>query len=270
LFSTPDDPALHPFPYGGAALPFRKREYTRHVRDPSTDIGGEATSFETTHWSLVLAARGTDRRAAFEALIRLYWKPVYVYVRRRWHRSNEDAKDLTQAFFADLLARESIDRANAGQGRFRTYLRACLDGFLAKTHEAERALKRGGGATTASLDFIVADPESLDDVASPEAVYERNWKDAVLHEAVERLRAECARDGHETWFAVFESIHLKSGDGATYATVAARLGVPETTVTNHLARARARFRALVRGLVRDSVATEADFRDEMMSIFGEE
>jgi RNA polymerase sigma-70 factor (ECF subfamily) len=235
------------------------------MRDESTEIGGRGSGFATTRWSVVLAARGQNRRAGLDVLVRLYWKPVYTCIRRKWRRSNEDAKDLTQAFFADLLGRPTLERADAARGRFRTYLRACLDGFLAKAHEAETAAKRGGGAK--ARDFIVA--ESVADDGTPEAAFEKDWKETVLREAVERMKAECAKEGREGWFAVFEAMHLRAKP-ASYAELAKKLGVPETTVTNHLSRARARYRAHVKAIVRDSVATEEDFRVEMKSVFGEE
>ncbi len=117
------------------------------MRDTWTTIGGDETRFGATRWSLVLRAREgvANGRESLEDLVRIYWKPVYAHVRRHWGKTNEDSKDLTQAFFADLLTRPFLARVTPEAGSFRTFLRRCLENFLRNRHDADRALKRGGG-----------------------------------------------------------------------------------------------------------------------------
>ncbi len=113
--------------------------------DPSPAPAG---CFVTTHWSVVLTAGRSDTtraRAALEQLCRNYWQPLYAYVRRTGH-SREEAEDLTQEFFARLLAQNTVARADPARGRFRSFLLASLKHFLANEWEKARAQKRGGGA----------------------------------------------------------------------------------------------------------------------------
>src|SRR5690242_5657939 len=114
-----------------------------------------ADAFVTTHWSIVLAAGGAGTpgaRHAWEELARVYWRPLYGHVRRRG-RSHCDAQDLVQAFFERLLEKPVIQQAQRDRGRFRTFLLAALDNFLANEYDRAVALKRGGGAPLQSLNI---------------------------------------------------------------------------------------------------------------------
>ena len=120
--------------------------------------GGGA--FPSTRHSVVRAIGDADpdvRREAYGALVRSYWKPVYVYIRLRWNRDPVDAQDLTQEFFARCLEKEYLARFDPSKARFRTFVRTCLDGFLANERQSATRLKRGGGALVESLDFASAD-----------------------------------------------------------------------------------------------------------------
>src|SRR5262245_13632540 len=122
--------------------------------DDDTDLGGPAAAFPVTRGSLVRAAGSDDfavRREAQETLIAAYWKPVYKYVRFKWGVPNEDAKDLTQAFFARSVEKGFFDRFDPAKARFRTFLRVCVDGFVANERRAAGRLKRGGGAELLTL-----------------------------------------------------------------------------------------------------------------------
>ncbi len=126
--------------------------------------------FATTHWSVVLAAgQGTDTQAsvALEQLCRTYWYPLYAYVRREGH-GPEDAQDLTQAFFARLLARKSFAQVDPEKGKFRSFLLASLRHFLCDQRDRAKAVKRGGGAEVLSLDAQEAEEryrlEPVDDL----------------------------------------------------------------------------------------------------------
>lgn len=241
------------------------------MKDASTEIGGGAAPFLTTRWSLVLGAKesaGKDYRESLEALIRIYWKPVYSYLRRKWGSSNEDAKDLTQSFFADLLGRSFLSGVAPEKGTFRSFLLACLRNFLRDRHDAESALKRGGGRPIASLDFVSGNVIEPEDATTPEDLFARAWEQTVVQEAVGRLRDACAREKREIDFAVFEAYDLSQDSEVSYASVARTLGIGESDVTNRLFQVRRRFRAAVEEVVRDSVSDEAQLTEELRSLFG--
>ena len=130
--------------------------------DPDTDIGGPLHKFPVTNHSAIVGARSDDqvvRRRAFDTILASYWKPAYKYVRLKWQADNEDAKDLTQAFFLNALEKGFFDAYRSDKGSFRTYLRVCLEGFLTNDRKSSQRLKRGGGVTILPLDFITAEGE---------------------------------------------------------------------------------------------------------------
>lgn len=129
------------------------------MTNDDTKIGGGNQRFPTTRWSAIVAARSDnadERRRAFETLIAAYWKPVYKYIRLRWGKSNEDAKDATQEFFARVMEKEFLASYDPAKARLRTFLRVCLDGFVANLDKAAHRIKRGGDAQILSLDFETA------------------------------------------------------------------------------------------------------------------
>jgi RNA polymerase sigma factor (sigma-70 family) len=152
-----------------------------------TQIGGHANKFPATRWSAIVAARSGDpaeRARAFEVIVAAYWKPVYKYIRARWGKSNEDAKDLTQEFFARVIEKGFLDRYDPAQSRLRTFLRACVDGLVANEARAAGRLKRGGGAVLLSLDFESAESElagaELAASETPEDFFEKEWVSSLF------------------------------------------------------------------------------------------
>src|ERR1700726_4518907 len=127
-----------------------------------TKIGGRSGQFPATRWSAILAARSKDpaeKSRALEVIVSAYWKPIYKYLRLRWGKPNEEAKDLTQEFFARLIEKDYLSDFNPAKARLRTFLRVCADRFLANGFKAAKRLKRGGGAQHISLDFGAAEAE---------------------------------------------------------------------------------------------------------------
>jgi DNA-directed RNA polymerase specialized sigma24 family protein len=151
-----------------------------------------AGCFVTTHWSVVLTAgrhETTRARAALEELCRNYWHPLYAYVRGTGY-SREEAEDLTQEFFARLLAHNSVARADPARGRFRSFLLAALKHFLANEWEKARAQKRGGGAQPIPLAFDTAETRCAQPIApgdKPDRAYDRHWASALLEVVLGRL-----------------------------------------------------------------------------------
>ncbi len=177
---------------------------------------------------------------AMERIAALYWKPVYCFVRVKYRKSNEDAKDLTQSFFASAIEREFFARFDPARASFRTYLRMAVERFAANEYAAANRLKRGGGVELEPVEEQAASAES------PEETFEREWRRQLFTLALQDLRAECERAGKQTQWAVFEAYDLTDEERPSYAELAARHGVPETQITNYLAWARRTLRVLVR------------------------
>ncbi|MBK8001400.1 MAG: sigma-70 family RNA polymerase sigma factor [Verrucomicrobia bacterium] len=227
--------------------------------------------FATTHWSVVLAA-GDEYSArqgeALEQLCHNYWYPLYAFIRRRGYDEHE-AKDLTQGFFAHLLARNRVAVADASRGKFRTFLLGSVNHFLANEWDRTQRLKRGGGQSRISLDdddqaearFKL---EALD--ASPEAQFDRSWAEAVMDSVQERFRRELVEAGDLERFEVLQPF-LFGDEGGSYADAAARLGISETGVRSVVHRLRKRFREIVRAEIAQTVARPEDIEPEIRHLF---
>ena len=237
-------------------------------------------SFPATRHSVVSCLASPDqetRRVAFDALVSAYWRPVYKYVRIKWGADRDDASDLTQEFFARAFENGSLGRFDAQRARFRTFLRVCLDGFLANEQKAAGRIKRGGALSFVPLDFASAESELKNVEAlhvgatdDGDAFFRQEWIRVLFAEAVESLRSECTANGKQTQFAVFERYDLL-GDGAerpTYSQLGAELGIPSTQVTNYLAFARRELRRLVLDRLNALCATDEEFRLEARDLLG--
>src|SRR5262252_3312763 len=144
---------------------------------------GSGAAFPPTRNSTIRAMWSTDeaeRSRGYEALISAYWMPVYKYLRIRWQKSIDDAKDLTQAFFLEAIEKDYFRAFDPGRARFRTFLRTCLDGFVSNHDKSAKRLKRGGGVEFTSLDFQDAENQidlaRLEPVNSVEALFEKEWR----------------------------------------------------------------------------------------------
>jgi RNA polymerase sigma factor (sigma-70 family) len=232
-------------------------------------------TFPATQLSLVARTRSADaatRQLAFASLIEAYWKPVYKYVRLKWQLDADAAADTTQEFFTTALEKDVLGKFDPGRARFRTYLRVCLDGFVANQKKAEGRLKRGGGVTTVSLDFASAEGElGRHEPAVPADVDElfyREWVRTLFQHAVEDLRAACAAANRLTMFGVFERYDLSEGTRPTYAALAAELGLTPATVTNHLAAMRRELRRHLLDRLRELTTTDEEFEAEARRLLG--
>lgn len=246
-----------------------------------TQIGGTSGKFPVTRWSVILAVRSQDsaeRARALDLLVAGYWKPVYKYIRLRWGKSGEDAKDLTQEFFTRLIEKKILESYDPARARLRTYLRTCVDGLVMNQDRAEHRLKRGGDAPHHSLDFAAADGEltRLEPAAPAEMdqFFEKEWARSVFSVAVEKLRAECAARGKSTHFRIFELYDLLDtlADGPdrrpSYEDLARQFGIAVTDVTNFLAYARREFRRITLDFLRQITGSEEEFRREAQALLG--
>jgi RNA polymerase sigma-70 factor (ECF subfamily) len=229
-----------------------------------------------TRHSVVAAAQGRDpqeRSRAMDAITSSYWRPVYKYVRLRWHAEREDAEDFTQDFFSRLLEKDFLASYDPAKGKLRTFLRTCIDRlFMNQLRNAHRQ-KRGNSAIHVSLDFEEAEHElaASTQTASPEDYFEKEWVRTLFALAVERLRAQCQSTGKATQFALFERYDL--GDEETrpsYAALAEEFHTAVTDVTNYLAFARREFRRCVLAQLHDMTGSDEEFQREARSLLGVE
>lgn len=241
-----------------------------------TKIGGGKGNFPSTRQSLVLAVRSKDkqeRQGALDALIAAYWKPVYKYIRLRWGKDNEQAKDLTQDFFTLLLEKDFLESYDPERSRLRTFVRVCLDRFLANAESAGQRLKRGGDIFFVSLDFESAEGElQHSEPVSHENIEEffaQEWTRSIFSNALDRLQQECEAKGKQTHFRLLELYDIEEGGKqSTYEDVGRQLGLKASDVTNYLAYARREFRRMVLESLREMTGSEDEFRREARTLLG--
>lgn len=227
-----------------------------------------AALFRTTHWSVVLNAADSDSPESAEALARLcgvYWYPLYAYVRRHGHQAAE-AQDLTQEFFARLLAKNYLRSLDRQKGRFRSFLLAAMEHFLAKEWRDANRLKRGGGRVIVSLDECDAEGryrvDAVENVTA-ERIYEQRWALALLETAMKNLHAEFIAADRRPLFEALEVYLTGERANATYAAVAVKLDMTEGAVKVAVHRMRARYGELVRAEIAHTVARPEDVDDEL-------
>jgi len=232
--------------------------------------------FPSTHWSMVFAAGRSEAEpqtaeAALAELCRVYWAPLYGFVRSRGHTVH-DAQDLTQSFFAYLLEHKVYARANRQKGRFRSFLLASLKNFLADAADRERTLKRGGAQILLPLHEEQAqEAESLfqthSGVSNGDRLFDRSWAEALVAAALERLSADYKREAKEQ---LFNELRMFIAGGVepppTYAELTNRLGITESTLRSHVTRLRARYREALRTEVRRTVDSEKQVDQELREL----
>lgn len=246
--------------------------------DPDTALGGAAGAFPRTQRSLLAALRAGDERERQDArstLVEVYWKPVYKYIRLKWRIANEPAKDLTQGFFTRVFEKDYFAAYDPAKAAFRTYLRTCLDAYLANEHKAQGRLKRGGGVAALSLDFAAAEDElSRLEPAAPddaEQCFRAEWVRSLFESALARLRCELAASGRAAHLRLFERYDLEDAVARgklTYDDLAREFGLPVTQVTNFLGVARREFRRIALERLREVSGSDEEYRLEARALFG--
>jgi RNA polymerase sigma factor (sigma-70 family) len=229
--------------------------------DPDTAIGGPRDRFPSTQGWLPDAAAAGLTNEALERVAALYWKPVYRFIRLKFRKDNEDAKDLTQGFFASALERDFLARFDPAKAAFRTYLRMAVERFAANAHAAAKRQKRGGDVEFEPIGEEVAAAES------PEEAFDREWRRQLFALALEDLRALCDAAGKQVQWRVFEAYDLEASGRCSYAVLAERFGIAETSVTNYLAWARRTLRGLATERMRGVTPGEGELREEMRRIW---
>jgi RNA polymerase sigma-70 factor (ECF subfamily) len=227
-------------------------------------------AFHTTRWSVVLAAQGNeggDAVRSLEALCRQYWPPLYAYVRRRGYAPH-DAEDLTQAFFARLLAKEWLAAVQRERGHFRSFLLMALKRFMANEWDRSQARKRGGGCDVISLDAETAESRYAANSASlpAESLYEKRWALTLLERVMDRLQAEHGTAAKQAEYELLKpSLTAERGE-TRYDALAAALGVEPASARSAVHRLRKRFREIFRDEVAGTVADPAEVEAEMRAV----
>jgi RNA polymerase sigma-70 factor (ECF subfamily) len=221
-----------------------------------TTMGGSQRGFGQTAWTVILLAR--DRKE-LGLLVDRYWKPCYFYIRRKGH-DVEDAKDLTQGFFSDLIERDALARVTKSKGKFRSFLLACLEHYLSNEYDRRKALKRGGKIL--SLDF-----EGAEDLLTragedtPERLYRRQWAVGLIERALLALKEEMG----PRFDALRE--YITAGQPGTLKEVADRLGLTESNVKVIIHRSRRRYKDLLKEEVARTVERKVEVDDELQELF---
>ena len=226
--------------------------------------GGAA--FTTTHWSVVLQAQGESPEAqeALEKLCRIYWRPIYSFVRRQGAGADE-AQDLTQGFFALLLKRRDLRTVRKEKGRLRSYLLTALKHFLADEHRRAMAIKRGKGESRklSGLEELRALEEQPADVLTPDQIYERRWASTLLDRVLSRLEDKYRARGNAALFDSFNQLLGDEPGAPSQADVAAQLGMTENAVSQAFHRFRQSYQSLLREEIAHTVATPGDIENEL-------
>jgi len=229
-----------------------------------------ARQFDSTHWTLVLAAgdrESPEAEAALATLCATYWHPVYAFVRRSGH-DEDTARDLTQAFFARLLEKNWVADAQRERGRFRTFLLTAVKHFLSNERNRERAVKRGGGTVLIPLEMEDGERsyriEPVDDV-TPERLFERRWALSVLDEATARVRQRYTDPDKQKLFDQLKP--LLTGERAdSYAKLAARFDTTEGALRVAVHRMRRQFTTVLRNTVAETVEHAGDVDGELSQL----
>ena len=224
-------------------------------------------AFTTTHWSVVLEAQGPTpaAQAALEKLCSTYWRPIYGFVRRQGTDA-EEAKDLTQGFFALLLERRDFDAVRKEKGRLRSYLLTSLKHFLTNEHQRAMAIKRGEGQRLVALDQLCEDERAgfePADTSTADQIYERRWALALLNQVLIRLGEEYRTARNVVLFERLKALLTDEPDRLSQAQIANELAMTENAVNQAFHRLRERYRHLLREEIAHTVMAPGDIEDEL-------
>jgi len=231
-------------------------------------------AFSPTRWSLIAALRCGEApqvREALETLCRAYWYPLYAYA-RRCGQVPEDAADITQSFFAQLIEKEIFARADPERGRLRTFLLTAMQNFLRDDWRKQQRLKRGGGDGPLSIDEVTAENlyarEPVDE-RTPEKLYHRRWALTLLERTVTDVQADYAQRGQATLFETLKPMLTGEPDAGSAADLGAQLGMEPGTVRVAISRLRTRYRERLLAEVAASMdaRTEQEVDEEIDALF---
>lgn len=215
-----------------------------------------------------------ERSRAFDTIVAAYWRPVYAFVRIKYRQTVEDAQDLTQGFFAAVHEKGFFDSFDPTRARFRTFLRTCLDRYVANQFKAASRLKRGGDIEFLPLDFHGEEIHLQQAGAASGSIdeyFEREWVRSVLELSMAALREQARAERKTVALRIFEAYDLQEDPEAaqlTYRDLAERFDLPVTSVTNYLADMRRRFRVIVLQRIRELTGSDDEYRREVRAVLG--
>jgi DNA-directed RNA polymerase specialized sigma24 family protein len=230
-------------------------------------LNAGAANFLTTHWTVVLDAKGSGDQAqsALENLCQTYWYPLYAFIRRQGYLPH-DAQDLAQGFFERLLSKDYLRQVNREKGKFRSFLLASASHFISDERDRANALKRGGGKKLISLDEELAEQryrlEPVNEIA-PDRLFDRRWAYTLLETARANLRSEFLRAGKNELYDQLQAMESGGPDAPSVADAALKLGMSESAIKSAAFRFRQRYRDLIRDEVAKTVATSREIDDEI-------
>ncbi|OHB73874.1 MAG: hypothetical protein A2Z25_09930 [Planctomycetes bacterium RBG_16_55_9] len=244
--------------------------------EDKTDMGGVQEAFLTTHWSLVDDIHTSDdadkSRALVGLLLKRYWKPVYCYLRRKGY-DNEQAKDLTQGFFHEVvLGRQLIERADRSKGRFRSYLLVALNNYLSSVHDAQTAQKRMPEGGLVPLDMT--DPPDFSRIVghyTPEESFDYAWVSALLEQVLEEVESTCYEEGKTVHWHVFHERVLApimdEVDPPSLGEICHKYDIESPRIaSNMIITVKRRFETFLRKHLRETVTSDGQIEDELAEI----
>jgi len=249
------------------------------IQDDAAMVEVRSGTFTTTHWSWLRKLGATDPAAAataLEQLCRAYWFPIYAFLRHQRNAAHHEAEDLTQGFFAHLLERQAFQRAAPDRGRFRNFLLGALKHYLANEWDKQHRLKRGGRCEFVSLDTADAAEELFANLPpvlpAPDALFERQWANALLRHALDRLRQAYTEDGKADLFGILEPALTEADTTGLYADCARRLGLQPGAARVALHRLRERYGEFLREEVTQTLehpeAVDEELRHLLSALVG--
>jgi DNA-directed RNA polymerase specialized sigma24 family protein len=244
-------------------------------RNDYTDIGGTGGAFLTTHWSLIKEAGSSDEQnnqALVSLLLNRYWKPVYCYLRRKGH-NNEQAKDLTQGFYHEIvIGQHLIEKADAAKGRFRSLLLIALNRYLGDVRQKETAQKRVPKGHFVSIEGV-APPEIPQSIAgsAPERTFDYAWVSALLEQVLEKVERECREDGKDVHWDIFCDRVLQPimdrNDPPALKEIVAKYGISdESRASNMIVTVKRRLQGALKQYLRESVTSDECVKGELEQI----
>jgi RNA polymerase sigma factor (sigma-70 family) len=237
-------------------------------KEPPPGPETAAAWFVTTHWSVVLEAKGNDSTRASEALeklCRIYWRPLYAFIRRSGYNA-ADAQDLTQEFFLRLLSKDYLQHLRDQRGKFRSFLLTFVKHFLSDERDRASAQKRGGGQAVLSLDDTSGEELYVAETAnrlSPDQLFERSWAQTVLNQALRRLSEEHYASGKGSLFEKLKDVQPGEHGPLSYAQLGAEIGMTEAAIKSAVHRLRQRHREILREEIAHTVTRVEDVDDEI-------
>ena len=226
------------------------------------------SEFATTSWTLIRAAAsdsGKKSHPALATVCRIYWRPVYAFIRRNGHEPDQ-AQDLTQEFFARLIEKNYLEEADQARGKFRSFLLSSVKHFLANENDRVRAVKRGGRHRIVSVDTAEAEgwyvPATADEV-TPERLFERRWALTLLERVMSKLRQQYAESGKAAHFESIVVYLMRDSSTIRYELLASRTGLTEGALRMAVYRLKQKYRSTLRAEIAQTVATEADIDSEI-------